>query len=68
MDPKDPPPSPSRLRRGYNRAPRGALEVRLDRRLRAAETVGDLPDREAFGLTIVTRQSDRTTALCHPVD
>ena len=39
------------------------VEVRLDRRGLAAETVGDLPDQEAFELAVMPRQGDRTRAV-----
>jgi hypothetical protein len=43
------------------------VEVRLDRRRRATEPVGDLPDRETLDLAEVTRQGDRATALANPI-
>jgi hypothetical protein len=42
------------------------VEVRLDRRRRATETVGDLPDREALELAVMTRQGDRPATLENP--
>jgi hypothetical protein len=35
----------------------------LDRRRRATETVGDLPDREPLELTVMVRQGDRPATL-----
>ena len=43
--------------------PGRVVEVRLDRRRRATETVGDLPDREALDLAVVPRQGDRPATL-----
>jgi len=42
---------------------RRIVEVRLDRRRRATETVGDPPDREALELAVMTRQGDRPVTL-----
>jgi hypothetical protein len=42
------------------------VEVRLDRRRRAAEAVGDLRDREALELAKMTRQGDRPATLENP--
>ena len=42
------------------------VEVRLDRRRRATETVGDLPDREALDLAVMPRQGDRPATLENP--
>ena len=47
--------------------PGRVVEVRLDRRRRAAEPLGDLRDREALDLAVVARQRDRAAALNHPV-
>jgi hypothetical protein len=46
--------------------PGGVVEVRLDRRRRATETVGDLPDRETLELAVMTRQGDRPATLENP--
>jgi hypothetical protein len=43
------------------------LEVRLHRRRGAAETVGDLPDREAFELSVMPRQGHRPATLENPI-
>ena len=45
---------------------RWVVEVRLDRRRRATEAVGDLPDREALELAVMPRQSDRPATLENP--
>jgi len=42
------------------------VEVRLDRRRRATETIGDLSDREALELPVMPRQGDRPTTLENP--
>ena len=42
------------------------VEVRLDRRRRATEPVGDLPDREALELAVMPRQGDRPPTLDNP--
>jgi hypothetical protein len=42
---------------------RRVVEVGLDRRRRAAETLGDLGDREALSLTEVVRKGDRSAAF-----
>ena len=42
------------------------VEVRLDRRLRAAETVGDLRNRKTLGVAEMTREGDRTAPLDDP--
>ena len=47
--------------------PGRALEVRLDRRRRAAEPIGDLLDRQALELPVMACQSHRATALCNPI-
>ena len=44
----------------------GVVEVRLDRRRRPAETVSDLPDREALELAVMPRQRDAAT-LDNPI-
>jgi hypothetical protein len=46
---------------------RRVIEVRLNRRRRAAESLGDLPDRKALGLAEVLRQRHGATALYHTV-
>ena len=43
------------------------IEVRLDRRRRPAELLGDLRDRQALCLAVMPRQCHRTAALTHPV-
>ena len=62
------PSSSSRLRRGYNRAPRGALEVRLDSGLRPSQPPGDLGDRKTLLIAIVARERGRLPALLHTID
>ena len=49
---------------------RRVVEVRLDRRRRAAQAIRDLPDREPLELAVVTRQRDGPATLdngppCH---
>ena len=46
--------------------PGRVVEVRLDRRRRAAQAVGDLPDREALELAVMPRQGDRPATLENP--
>ena len=43
------------------------VEVRLDRRRRVAQAVGDLCNREALGLSIVASQRDSTATLNHSI-
>ena len=45
---------------------RWVIEVRLDRRWRATETIGDLSDREALELAVMPRQGDRPATLENP--
>ena len=45
---------------------RWVVEVGLDGRRRATETVGDLPDREVFAVAVVPRQGDRPATLENP--
>jgi hypothetical protein len=44
---------------------RRVVDVRLDRRGGAAETVGDLPDREALELAVMARKRDRAATFDH---
>ena len=46
---------------------RRVIEVGPDRRRRAAEAVGDLPDRKAFELAVVPRQCDGSATLDNPI-
>ena len=46
---------------------RRVVEVRLDGRRRAPEPVRDPSDREALGLAVMARQSDRPTTLENPI-
>jgi len=46
--------------------PGRVVEVRLDRCRRATEPDGDLPDREALELAVMTRQGDRPATLENP--
>jgi hypothetical protein len=47
--------------------PRRVVRVRLDRRRRATEPIGELRDRQTFGLTAMVRQRGRAASLGHPV-
>jgi hypothetical protein len=47
---------------------RRVVKVGLDRRRRAPETVGDLPDRKAFELAVVAGQGDRPATLKNPTE
>ena len=43
------------------------VKIRLDRRRRTAQAIGDLRDREALGLSIMASQRDSTTTLLDPI-
>jgi hypothetical protein len=54
------------IRRSFGSS-RRIVEVRLDRRRRATQAVGDLPDRETLELAVMARQGNRPAALNHPI-